>query len=254
MPLPLAGKAVLVARPRRQAQALAEGIRAAGGEPLVFPVLQIEPVAPDAQARGVLRALGAVRLAVFISANAVEHGLPLVRAAGGWPAGLTAAAVGAATAAALRAQGVHRVLVPAHGADSEALLALPELRDVEGQRIVIFRGVGGRELLADTLRGRGAQVIYVECYRRGKAPLDVGPVIERLRAGALHAVVAASGEALANLVELVPEPALLELPLAVTHPNVARAAHDLGFRRVQAVAGGEAGLLDALVAATRGPR
>jgi uroporphyrinogen-III synthase len=253
MPLPLAGEAVLITRPRGQAQALAEHIRAAGGDPLVFPVLDIEPVAPDAQARGALSALGAAQLAVFVSANAVAHGLPLVRAAGGWPATLTAAAVGAATATALRAQGVGRVLVPDQGADSEALLALPELHSVEGQRVVIFRGVGGRELLADTLRSRGAQVAYVECYRRVKPALDASQILERVRAGTLHAAVAASGEALANLVELLPDAALLALPLVVTHPNVARTARDLGFRRVEAAAGGEAGLLDALIAAVSRP-
>jgi uroporphyrinogen-III synthase len=249
MPPPLAGRAVLIARPRRQAEALAERIRAAGGEALVVAALEIEPVAPDPQARAVLSTLGAAHLAVFISANAVEHGLPLVRAAGGWPAALRAAAVGLATASALRAQGIDRVLVPGQGGDSEALLALPELQNVSGQRIVIFRGVGGRELLADTLRSRGAQVGYVECYRRGKPVLDVRPVIGRLRSGTLHAVVAASGEALANLVELLPEPGLLELPLVVTHANVGRAAHDIGFRRVQVAAGGESGLLDTLIAA-----
>jgi len=248
MPPPLAGKAILIARPRRQAQALAERIRAAGGEALVFPALEIEPFAPDERARGALAGLGAAHLAVFVSVSAVEHGLALVRAAGGWPAALGAVAVGSATASALRAQGIERVLVPAHGGDSEALLALPELQNVSGQRIVIFRGVGGRELLANTLRSRGARVAYVECYRRGKPALEVGPVIERLHGGALHAVVAASGEALANLVELLPAPALRALPLAVTHPNVARAAHDLGFRRIQ-VAAGEADLLDALIAA-----
>jgi uroporphyrinogen-III synthase len=150
----------------------------------------------------------------------------------------------------LRAQGIEHVLVPDRGGDSEALLALPELQNVSGQRVVIFRGVGGRELLATTLRSRGAHVAYVECYRRGKPALDVAPVIERLHGGALHAVVAASGEALANLVELLPAPALRALPLAVTHPNVARAAHDLGFRRVQ-VAADEAQLMDALIAAMR---
>jgi uroporphyrinogen-III synthase len=253
MPPPLAGKAVLIARPRRQAQALAERIRAAGGEAVVFPALEIEPLAPDEPARGTLAGLGAADLAVFVSVSAVEHGLALMHVAGGWPAGLRAAAVGSATASALRAQGIERVLVPAHGGDSEALLALPELQDVGGQRVVIFRGVGGRELLATTLRSRGAQVAYVECYRRGKPALDVRPVVERLRSGALHAVVAASGEALANLVELLPAPALRALPLAVTHPNVARAAHDLGFRCVQ-VAAGEAALLDVLIATVRRDR
>ena len=249
MALPLAGKCVLIARPRRQAEALAARIVAAGGEALVFPALEIEAVAPDAQARDALDKLGTAHLAVFVSANAVEYGLPLVRAAGGWPRALVAAAVGAATASALRAQRVERVLVPDQGADSEALLALPRLRDVRGQRIVIFRGVGGRELLATTLRRRGAHVSYVECYRRGKPELDVRPVIQHLRAGTLHATVAASGEALANLVELLPDPALREVPLCVTHANVARVAGDLGFQRSRVAADGEDGMLEALIAA-----
>ena len=80
-----AARHVLVARLRRQAQASPSAVSARRRRAAGIPVLQIEPVAPDAQARGVLRALGA-GLAVFISANAVEHGPPLVRAAGGWPA------------------------------------------------------------------------------------------------------------------------------------------------------------------------
>jgi len=257
VPPPLAGKAILIARPRHQAAGLAERIRAAGGEAVVFPTLEIEPVAPDAQAQGVLSRLAAFDLAVFVSANAVQQAIPLVRAAGGWPQGLKVAAVGQATASALRAHGVERVMLPQDGADSEALLALPELRDVRGLQVIIFRGVGGRELLGDTLRSRGAQVTYIECYRRVIPATDAAPVARRLELGELHATLVASAEALANLLQLLPaphRPALIELPLLVTHANVARAAGRLGFRRVAVASGGEAELFQALLVALGGPR
>jgi uroporphyrinogen-III synthase len=254
MPLPLAGKAVLIVRPRHQAGGLAERTRAAGGEAVVFPSLEIEPVAPDARSAQALSQLGQFDLAVFISANAVQQAMPWVREAGGWPPPLTAAAVGQATAAALRAQGVARVLVPDAGADSEALLALPELQDMRGRRVLVFRGVGGRELLADTLRSRGAQVSYVECYRRVRPEIDPAPLAQRLASGQLHATLAASAEALANLLELVKAPALLDLPLIVSHANVARAARGMGFRRVVVASGGEAELFQTLLVALGGPR
>jgi MFS superfamily sulfate permease-like transporter len=80
------------------------------------------------------------------------------------------------------------------GQDSEALLALPQLEQVAGKRIAIFRGVGGRTLLADTLRSRGATVDYVECYRRRRPDADAGPLLQRW--ADVSAVTIASAETL----------------------------------------------------------
>ena len=165
----LAGRVVLVTRPAGQGEQLADRVRAAGGEPFLFPTLAIEPVSPSPHAAALLRRPDVFSWAVFVSANAVAHGLPLILAAGAWPPGLRAAAVGAGTAAALRARGVPQVLAPAAGGDSESLLALAAMHEVGGQRVLVIRGVGGRELLADTLRARGAHVEYLECYRRASA-------------------------------------------------------------------------------------
>lgn len=246
----LAGRAILVTRPARQGERLADLVRAAGGEPCVFPTLAIESVAVSAHAAALLEHPEAFGWAVFVSVNAVAHGLPLLPAPGVWPPGLRAAAVGAGTAAALRAAGVPLVLAPSGGGDSEALLALAPLQQMSGQRVLLFRGVGGRELLADTLRARGAQVEYIECYRRVLPAADPEPLRARLRRGELAAVTAASAEALANLVELAGTQAaeVLGLPVFVTHANIAAAAQRLGFGRVRVTPASDEGLVQGMMA------
>jgi uroporphyrinogen-III synthase len=248
-PLPLAGRRILLTRPERESQALAARIVEAGGEALIFPTIEIVTVAPTAETEAALRALSQCQLAVFVSTNAVRHGMAQVRAAGGWPGVLPAAAVGQATADLLRAQGVREVLVPANGGDSEALLALPRLQQVAGWRVVVFRGVGGRELLAQTLARRGALVTYVECYRRALPASDPGPVCAALDAHALDAVVAASAESVRNLLALVGDPhaaAVRRLPLIVAHANIAQAARALGFEQVHLAGDAHEGVLDCL--------
>ncbi|WP_296815495.1 uroporphyrinogen-III synthase [Thiobacillus sp.] len=71
-------------------------------------------------------------------------------------------------------QGVEDVVTP-DGQDSEAVLALPQLQAVAGRQVVIVRGVGGRALMADTLRARGADVHFMECYRRTCPHADPAP-------------------------------------------------------------------------------
>ena len=152
----LAGKTIVVTRPQAQAAPLAEAIAAAGGVPLLFPLLEILPPRDPGALVASAADLPGCALAIFISPNAVDHALPAILASGPWPAGVIPAAVGPGTVKALAAQGVTGCIAPRERFDSEALLALPQLASsqISGRRIVIFRGDGGRELLADTLRAR----------------------------------------------------------------------------------------------------
>jgi uroporphyrinogen-III synthase len=145
---PLAGKRVLVTRPREQAAGLAELIREEGGESIVFPAIEIAAVADLRQFYAVADRLEQFDLAIFISPTAVQRVLGLLEGRR-WPERVRVAAIGGGSRRELERRGFAGVVAPSSGeADSEALLALPELASVRGQSIVIFRGQGGRELLA----------------------------------------------------------------------------------------------------------
>jgi len=245
--LPLAGLCIVVTRPREQAGELAQRIAQAGGKAILFPLLEISPPADAQPLRALVARLHEFNLAIFISPNAVRYGMEAIRAAGVTFPDLRIATVGQGSAKALRDWGVNDVIVPQHGYDSEALLALPELQNVQGWRVVIFRGDGGRELLGDTLKARGAAVEYAACYQRSKPQQAVFPLLD----AAPDAISVTSTEAIANLWEMLDESGrtqLVSVPLFVPHARIADAAHRLGWREVVVTAGGNDGLLSGLVA------
>ena len=159
----LAGLSVLVTRPEHQSEGLCNLIQKAHGRPVRFPALEILGPLDKHTARAELLGASRADLLIFVSTNAVQYAFPLLPEQ--LPFDVDVAAVGGATAAALTASGLEPTLVPQR-MDSEGLLDLPALKSVRGKSIYILRGNGGRELLAETLGERGAEVHQVEVYRR----------------------------------------------------------------------------------------
>lgn len=250
MAAPLAGLAVLVTRPHHQAAGLCRALTEVGATAVPLPTLEIRAETGPALEAAVVAAARADWL-IFVSANAVDHGLPAL-----WAAGMDEAvrlvAVGPATAAALRRHGATPALTPASGFDSEALLALAPLQDVSGRRVVIVRGVGGRELLGETLRRRGAEVSYIEVYRRVRPALDPEPALRRWAVAPRRAVVVTSGAGLSNLLAMVPRGrrgALLTATLVTVSPRLEEAGAAAGFRGPRLVCGpGDNQIVERLIA------
>ena len=248
---PLAGRTIVVTRPLAQAAPLAEAITAAGGKPLIFPLLEITAAPDPAPLAEALAAIDGYSLAIFISPNAVDYSVPALLAHRPWPAGLKPAAVGQGTARALAELGVGGCIVPSERFDSEALLALPALaaKEVAGRRVAIFRGDGGRELLADTLRARGAQVDCVTCYRRSGPSEGVAPLLAAWQAGQLDALTVSSSEGLRYLVDLLDATGrdyLRTTPVFVPHARIAENATALGLQRVILTGPADAGIIAGL--------
>jgi uroporphyrinogen-III synthase len=250
---PLAGRSVAITRPAGQAASLARAIAEAGGRALVFPVIEIAPVEDEAELAAACADLDRFHLAFFVSPNAVEQALAYVLPRRAWPARLAVATVGKGSEAALARAGFERVIAPAAGFDSEAVLALPEFQAaaVAGNDVLIFRGDGGRDLLGDTLEERGARVRYVTCYRRRIPAADPAPLVDAARRGGLDALVLTSSEGVANLRAMVAPadwPLLTAVPVVVPHPRIAAAARRAGFVTVLESGPGDAGVLAALEA------
>lgn len=234
----LAGRGVLVTRPSAAAHRLAALVERAGGSAIVFPAIEILDLPHPAPARP-------YDAVVFVSPTAVARGADWVSA------GAIALAVGQGTRAELVKRGARNVLAPASGADSEALLALPQLQEVRGKRIAIVRGEGGRALLGDTLLARGAGVEYVECYRRARPQADVSPLLSAWQAGRIHAVTMHSAEALDNLLALLGTGGarrLRETPVFVPHARVAERAAGAGITEVLTAGPSDGEMLERLVA------
>lgn len=218
----LAGTRVLVTRPEHQAEPLIAAIRAANGIAVAFPVIEIAPRdRHDVQAD--VDGLPQPDITVFVSANAVAHGLEFAGTA-------RLAAVGPATAAAIKAAGRDVDIRPAQGFDSESLLEEPAMKDVAGKAVRIVRGAGGRELLGDTLRSRGASVDYLEVYARRIPDLPesrVDALARDIAGGKIDVVTVMSVQSLDNLLELLPrgiETALAETPLVTPATRVIKEA------------------------------
>ncbi len=247
----LAGRRVIVTRPSGQAEGLAELIRQAGGEPLKVPAIEIQPLADTAPFLRIAERLESFDLAIFVSRNAVERALELLRASRRgkpWPAHLKVATVGQGSRSALEQNGFAAVIAPPAQSDSEGLLALPELAEVRAKRVVIFRGDAGRELLGDVLGKRGASVEYAACYRRVRP--EPGE-LARLWAGGVDAVTVSSAEGLANFLEMLGEQAAAQLArvaLFVPHPRVAQEAARRGLAKTIVAGPGNAEMAAALVA------
>lgn len=253
----LNGLHILVTRPEHQADNLSRLIEEQGGIAVRFPTLEVASRDNACEIKATLANLDKFQWVIFISANAVNFALkanggkialqippsppfakggadflppPLQK--GGWGG---FAAVGQATAQAMKMAGLPVDLVPENSYNSEALLAMPQLQQVEGQSCLIIRGEGGREQLATTLRSRGAEVDYLEVYKRITPRIDSSPVVQLLAQHRLDAITVTSAEALQNLSAMLDErnsKLLLLIPLVVVSDRIRCIAADMGFNRI----------------------
>jgi len=197
---------VLLTRPALQANNIANMIEAKGGQVVHLPLLEIEPVCKPEdieRVKSYVLGLDQYDLAIFISTNAARLGM-------GWislywpqiPMGLEAFAVGPSTAELLDEES-WEVHVSPSGVTSEDLLELESLQDIQGKRVALFRGKGGRELIAKTLRERGATVDYIEIYERHVPEYEQEQMLEEIETKHVNYVVLTSMQILLSFIKLL---------------------------------------------------
>lgn len=247
---PLQGRHIVVTRPAGQAAHLAEALRAQGAIPVLFPVLSILDVNDPRQIRDIGMRLEQFDLAIFVSANAIAKALSVILPMRSWPARTRIATMGRSSEMALAEHGLQKVIAPQQRFDSESLLALPELLSVQGWKVIIFRGDGGRDLMGETLVARGARVDYVECYRRAMPQQDAAPLLKLWSDGVLDAVTLTSSEGLRNFLHMIGKLGqtwLRKTAVFVPHQRIGEVAREAGLQQVVVTEPGDDGLIDGLM-------
>jgi len=243
-PKPLSGLTVLITRPSNQGEGMQRAIESNGGKVLPLPLIEIKAL-NDAQAIQELKdkvlQLDSYQALIFVSNNAVGYGGELIN--NFWPqfpVGVDVIAVGPTTADAAREKLVCEVSQPSSGMTSEDILDLPQLQHVKEKKIGIVRGQGGRELLANTLRERGAIVDYLESYRRIPVNHTGAEFCAALQKAGVNVLTVSSGESLDRLTHLLMDNRKIQqLNIVVPSERVERQAEQAGYQRVHNAGGAD---------------
>ncbi|MGH8381659.1 uroporphyrinogen-III synthase [Pseudomonas sp.] len=238
---------LLLTRPAEECAALAQVLAEQGVISSSLPLLEIEALSLDEARLGLLRRFDRYAAIIVVSKPAARLGLAELSRY--WPQLPRSAwfTVGAASAQILQDHGC-QVSYPAAGDDSEALLQLPVLHQAiagPAPRVLIMRGEGGRELLAERLTEQGASVDYLELYRRYLPVYPGGTLSARVAGEHLNGLVVSSGQGFEHLRQLAADdwPQLAQLPLFVPSSRVAAQARDAGAQNVVDCRGASAAAL-----------
>lgn len=229
----------VVIRPANEAKALALRLNQVGHPALAQALLEQVPNALVKTLPSQLFPLTKDDFLIAVSAPAVEMAHNYLMENGlSWPDGASYLAVGEKTAQRWQVLAQKTVMHPLDRADSEGLLALPCLQDIQGRRIVILRGNGGREHLFDALQTRGASVSYCETYQRKWLPLQGRALIQGWQQRGVQRLVITSGEQIERLYQLTPienRPWLCARQLLVPSLRLQKLAQTLGFTDIYTV-------------------
>jgi len=247
----------VITRPLAQAGAFATRVTAIGRMPVIFPLLEITPVADSAELQRMLSVLERYALVVFVSPNAIDAAFQFIPS---WPGSVAIGIVGEGSRLTLQRHGVDESHATIHAPrnsermDSEELFKSLDLDALRGKRVLIVRGQAGRDFLTDMLRVEGVEVEHVTAYQR------LLPQVDAEKAAHLRSLIEAgsewvvtSSEALRNLRQITADALgrdcvvkLQRNQIIVSHQRIAETAHSLGFSHVTMTGSGDERLIAAL--------
>lgn len=194
-------KTVLLLRPEERAQHISEGLTKAGIAHFIHSFVRVTPKNVDkSEVQRVNEATWDG--IILVSKAAVDYALDN----GFKPRKSRFFAVGSGTARYAADTLKEPVTSPAFAHRSEGLLALEEFRNVQKQKWLIIRGVGGREVLAEHLKKNGADVSYWEVYERQPIPLTDSSIVDNW-VSSVDTIVVTSAEQLSQFLSELPESA-----------------------------------------------
>lgn len=234
---------ILVTRPAAQADLWVQALAQHGISAQALPLMAIAAAPDTAAVAAAWHRLSSYRLAMFVSANAVEQFFAQRPADMAWPLAVQAASPGPGTTRELQAAGVpaSQIVEPAPDSaqfDSEALWQTLRHQDWRDAAVLVVRGDGGRDWLAHTWRAHGAHVDFVAAYRRVPPAWDAAAqalLADALAQPAAHLWFFSSSEAIDHLMSHLARsarPLPVQTRALATHPRIAQRAETAGFATV----------------------
>ncbi len=203
---PLFGKRILITRSRAQSRKMAERILELGGEPILFPTIQIVPPEDLAPLDNSIAAIASYDWVIFTSVNGVERFFQRyfeVKEDIRDMAGPRIGAIGPVTAESVRKQGI-KVDLLAKEFKAEGVLAQLSDEDVRGKRILIPRAEKARDILPNGITEKGGEVDVVPVYRTVLPDdIDVAEIRGMLEEKQVHAVTFTSSSTVTHFLEIL---------------------------------------------------
>ncbi len=231
---PLLGKGIVVTRAREQASGLAKSLSDLGAHVLQFPTIEIHDLPDYTEVREHMGKLNEYQWLVFTSVNGVKYfwkELALQKKDSRALNAIKVAAIGPATADALRERGIEPDFVPeryvAEGV-VEGMLAL----GMKGQKILLPRAKEAREVLPEELRKAGATVHVLPIYETKPAGARKDEVLKAMQENQLHCITFGSSSTVDNFISLIPVDTLKKYPnvkLAAIGPITAKTLESYGL-------------------------
>ncbi|MFW6081255.1 MAG: uroporphyrinogen-III C-methyltransferase, partial [Desulfosalsimonas sp.] len=233
---PLFGRRIVVTRARKQASGLVEQLSDLGAAVLEVPAIEIRPVEDLSRLDKAVKNIKDYSWLVFTSVNGVDSFFARLSASGLDArdlGGIKTAAIGPATAARMRENGINADIVP-ESYRAESVVSAFENLEMSGKKVLLPRAEGARPVLPDELSKMGAQVDEIISYRAVQGD-DGGVELEqKLRAGEIDMVTFTSSSTVRNFVSLLPEseaPKLLSgVAVAAIGPVTAETAEQMGIQ------------------------
>ena len=226
----LSNTSIVVTRPSHQSGPFCDKLRELGAEPIAFPCIEIEEHSDP-----ISFSPNEIDLVIFVSPNAVEYGYRALPDLPMMAQSCQFFAVGPATTESLHLHGVEHVLSPTTTPDSEGLLAIEELKELQGKSVLVIKGVGGRPYLKDCLIQRGANLYSIDVYKRALPKEVVSGHLE----ARIDLILFTSSEIVENFLAITPkelQESLLHCQTIVGHPRIAEKVSSLGFEKLPIIA------------------
>ncbi len=252
--LKLLDKRIMVTRPAAQSEKLCPLISINGGDVILFPTIEIKEVSKTDELKNCFNDIENYDYMIFISRNAVTTAFKSYLTNIKFPERLKFIAIGPGTGNILNETGIPDVIIPENRYDSESLLQLSILHEenVREKNILIVKGIGGRNLIEDTLTQRGANISCAEIYERCIPTYNDDAIDEIWQDNKPDIIIVTSNDGLDNLVTLTHDhwkTSLFNTPLVTMSDRMITLAKERGFVSGLAIAPDKTdeGLLSALL-------